>query len=349
MKQVLAVDIGFGNTKAVWGQTKNGNKESWSEIVFPSVAPVSSDSSEQSNGLGVMDRVLVPVAGKNYYVGPEAMFASGLRELHENYIERPEYTALLAGSWHYMLKRSTFASKSIDTLVLGLPVSGYKAHRAALKEMGQKTFQVPVPIGLRSKYGDDRVTSVVAKNVIILPQPYGALMYAMEREVANEGELFRDDSVALVIDPGYSTFDWFVAKGGTPQLELCDSFQGGVSKILQAVSARISQDHGIGSLNFSRVEQALADGVLNIGTKKIDMAHYKELVSEVATKTISEFMQRFPFETVNVCRIFMAGGGASFYIDTLRERLSSYQVELLPDSLMSNARGFWLAGSQLSD
>ena len=50
-------------------------------------------------------------------------------------------------------------------------------------------------------------------------------------------DLFDECVVSLVLDPGYNTFDRFVADGMAPQLELCGSFRGRVSQILHTVTA----------------------------------------------------------------------------------------------------------------
>ena len=343
MKSILALDIGFGNTKAVWNNLKTSQKpDSWSEICFRSVCPrVVVDEGSAGNGIGNLDRVVVNVGHDSFYVGPKATFEGGVRALHPDYINTPEHEALLIGAWHYMFKETNTISQSVDLLVLGLPVSGFQANKKRLQEIGSKVRRVPVPLHMREKYGKDFV-DVVAKSVIVLPQPMGGLQLASES--ASEFDLFNDGMVSMVIDPGYSTFDWFVADAMAPQLELCGSFNGGVSQILQAVSSKLGFDHGIGSQNFGTVEKALIDGVLNLGHRRISMEPYRVVANNAASGIVDEFLQRFDPSKPGVSRIYLCGGGATFYLHALKQRLPNYRIQLMPEGVMSNCRGFWLFG-----
>lgn len=342
MAQILAIDIGYGNTKAVWNRKETaGKKDTWSEIIFRSVTPrVVVD--ETGAGIGGMDRVVVHVKDDSFYVGPKATYEGGTRALDPNYIDTPEHEALLCGAWHYMFKDTGMLSSSVDLLVVGLPVSSFQSSRKHLTELAGKIHRIPVPYSLRERSQKEFV-DVVAKKVMVLPQPMGGLMVASNQQ--KNFDLFEDGVVSLVIDPGYCTFDWFVADGMSPQLELCGSFQGGVSQILQAVSSKIGFDHGVGSLNFGQVEQALAVGEINLGHKKFSMEQYKLVAQNAAKGVIDEFLQRFKPSKANVSRICVCGGGALHYVDALKSRLPTLQIDVMDAGVMVNARGFWLAGA----
>ena len=175
-----------------------------------------------------------------------------------------------------------------------------------------------------------------------MPQPYGGLNLASEDE--KTFDLFDDGVVSLVIDPGYNTFDWFVARSMKAQMDLCGSFQGGVSQILKKVSAAISGDHGVASPNFGDVEHSLVAGSMNLGNKRIAMDSYRALANREARATVAEFLQRFDPTKYRVAKIYICGGGANFYAEALRERLGAYKIEVMEDHVMANARGFWLHG-----
>lgn len=269
MQKILAIDVGFGNVKAAWGRP-NPNQptahQAWREICFKSIAhPVS--ISQASNKEGT-DRVVVEVGNEAFYVGPEATFGGGVRALHENYIETVEYEALLSGAWSYMFKETGLLYPEVDLLVLGLPVSRFNSSRRLLMDIGSRTRRVPVPHQMRER-AQKNFVDVTPGRVIVLPQPYGGLRLVSEDE--KNYYLFDEEAVSLVIDPGYNTFDWFVARSMKPQLDLCGSFQGGVSQILKRISAAISADHGVESPNFGDVEHSLAAGSMNLGFKRVNM------------------------------------------------------------------------------
>ncbi|UUZ66305.1 hypothetical protein LP417_35415 (plasmid) [Polaromonas sp. P1-6] len=342
MKSILAIDIGYGNTKAVWHRRSTTSKQDeWTEICFRSVTPrVVVD--ETGSGLSGMDRVVVNVGVDSFYVGPKATYEGGTRALHPDYINTPEHEALLCGAWHYMFKETGQLSQSVDLLVLGLPVSGFQSNRRRLQELGGKVRRVPVPYNLRERSGKDFV-DVVAKKVMVLPQPMGGLMLASNHQ--KNFDLFDEGVVSLVVDPGYNTFDWFVVDGMAPQLELCGSFQGGVSQILQTVSTKIGFEHGVGSLNFGRVEQALIAGEMNLGHMKFSMEPYQRVAFNAASAVVAEFLQRFDPAKAGISRIYLCGGGAMHYVEALKERLPNLRIEVMENSVMANARGFWLAGN----
>ena len=199
-------------------------------------------------------------------------------------------------------------------------------------------------MNMRERFGRDTM-DVMAKRVLVLPQPMGGLRMASDSAI--EQDLFDDGMVAMVIDPGYSTFDWFIADAMAPQLELCGSFQGGVSQILQAVSIKLGFDTGVESQNFGIIEKALIDGYLNLGHTKIDMQPYRSVANNAASAIVAEFLQRFDPSKPGVSRIYLCGGGALFYHDALKQRLPNYTIKVLPDGVMSNCRGFYLSGQDV--
>ena len=337
-KTILALDIGYGNTKAVWRQPKLGDS-TWAEICFRSVAP--RVIVDVGTSLASLDRVIVCIGQDRFYVGPKATLEGGMRELHPDYINTSTHEALLCGAWHYMFRQLGEVTKSVDLLVLGLPVSGFQANRRRLTELGKKVHRIPVPVELRARYGKD-YEDVVAKNVLVLPQPMGAMHVASGQE--QKFDLFEEGVISVVIDVGYNTLDWFVTEGMVPQFEACGSFAGGFSQILMAVSKKISFDHGLGAQNFGQIEKGLLAGYMNLGFKKIDMEEYKITARQIAENAVSDLLQQFDPQRAGVSKIFLAGGGAADYKDALQARLPDQSISLMDDPVMSNARGFYQAG-----
>ena len=337
-KSILALDIGYGNTKAVWRQPKSGDS-TWGEICFRSVAP--RVIVDVGTSLTSLDRVIVNVGTESFYVGPKATLEGGMRELHPDYINTVTHQALPCGAWHYMFRQIGEVTKSVDLLVLGLPVSGFQTNRRRLAELGKKVHRIPVPAELRARYGRE-YEDVVAKNVLILPQPMGSMRVASVQE--QKFDLFEDGLISVVIDIGYNTVDWFVTEGMVPQFETCGSFSGGFSQILMAVSKKISFDHGLGAQNFGQIEKGLSSGWMNLGFKKINMEAYKITARQVAENAISDLLQQFDPQRAGVTKIFLAGGGASDYKDALHARLPDQSISLMDEPVMANARGFYLSG-----
>ena len=130
----------------------------------------------------------------------------------------------------------------------------------------------------------------------------------------------------------------------TPDMKLSGSYDSGVSSILREISQKIGFDHGTGSLEFDMVERGLQTGSINLGHKVIAMAEYQNLVPRIAGEEVGVFLTRLGNRRQNVARVFIAGGGANYYEQALRERLPGCEITRLDTPVMSNARGYWIAG-----
>lgn len=337
-KTVLACDIGYGNTKIVFGHTAN----QWSEMCFRSVAPkVLVDGPALAGGIGgSLDRVNVHVNGANYLVGPEAHVSGGGPVLSTDFVLRDEYLALLRGAIHYAMRKRGTIIKQIDVLVLGLPVANFQARQADLMRVGRGPHTVPVPLAMSPVFG--REIDVTVGRVVVLHQPMGALHY-----VSSQGATIRKDGVHMVIDPGYNTFDWFVSVGVRPDLQRSGSLQGGVSQLLKVVANAAGNKLGVGTLNLAEVEKGLSAGVMLAHGKQLNMVEFRPIIEAAAAQVVDRFVNSLDM-SLGLDRIILTGGGASFYADALRKAFSGYSIALDESSVMSNARGFFVVGETLA-
>ena len=342
-KNVIAVDVGYGNTKAVWGHCIDTlGKECWAEVCFRSVAPLMMVDEEKSGGTHNPDRIALQVNGKKYYAGPAASWGVEARALDPHYIDTDEHEALLRASIHIAMREKRELFEEIDMLVVGLPVSGFRSRGRRLQELASLAREVPVPSVLQVA-GEPRTVTVRAKQVKVIPQPFGGLRYAAEY-LPQDDELFSGKALSMVIDPGYHTFDWFVSNGMQPEMKLSGSFDGGVSGLLRLLSQAIGYDHGTGSLEFDQVEEGMLRGSINLGYQVIDTRPYRAILEEAARKEVMAFLGRIDANKARLSRVFLTGGGAPFYQRALVEKLPGYQIHTLQNSVMGNARGYWLSG-----
>ncbi|ABM59383.1 ParM/StbA family protein [Verminephrobacter eiseniae] len=343
MPDVIAIDVGYGNTKPVWSHDPDkSGKERWGEACFPSITPMAMVDEESTGGAYNPDRILITVRNKGYYAGPAASMGIEARTLDPDYIESDDHEVLLRAAIHWAMREKRALLPAIDMLVVGLPVSGFSARGKRLRDIALAPRDVPVPRVLQTS-GVPAVITVRAKQVKVLPQPFGSLRYAAQN-LPDTDELFSDRALSMVIDPGYRTFDWFVANGMRPEMKLSGSFDGGVSNILRQVSQKIGYEHGTGSLEFDQVEEGLLRGAINLGYKVIDTRPYQAVVLDAARKEVMAFLGRIDANKARLRRVFLTGGGASYYKLALAEKLPGYQIQMLDNGLMGNARGFWLSG-----
>ena len=338
---ILAVDIGFGNTKLVFGHGAG----QWSELCFKSNAPRQrSDAAGPQGGLSEShDRVTIPVGKFGYLVGPDTASAGGEPNLGNDYIETPEYLALLRGAISYSMKRSARMVPRLDVLVLGLPVSNWQHRQAELMKIAQGPHPIPVPIEHRAAFGE--TLNVTIGKVIVLPQPMGALQHALMG--VSVRELRADNTIHMVIDPGYNTFDWFVSQGVRPELQRSGSLQGGVSQLIKHVAVAAGAKLGTGTVNFNEIEAALAAGVLTVQGQRLPMAQFADVIEAEAELVVRRFVNVIDMN-LGIGTIHLVGGGAPYYANALRKVFKGYDIAIAEGSVMANARGFYLVGQAVA-
>ncbi len=330
---VLAVDVGFGNTKAVWGAECSPA----TEIIYRSIVKRTLQNPGAIGQFGAgLDRVAIPIDHMYYLVGPDANFAGGVPTIDANFVKRQEYLALLRGAMYYMVKANGFAS-DIDCLAVGLPVGNYMTHRDILTDVCKVLHTIPTPLALIERYGSKITLNV--KSVLVLPQPLGALQLASTPQGGSIS--FKKDDVNVVIDPGYNTFDWVVAKGWNMDFERSGSFDGGVSHILTEVAIQASMDLGIGMLDLIECEKAIDNGIVEVNGRKEPFTKYYDFADGIAQEIVDRFLNVSKLNK-SITRIILTGGGAKYYKKALQDRFKGHEVILTENSVMSNARGFYL-------
>ncbi len=320
---VRAIDVGFGNTKFVTESGPRGIRCSH----FPSLVFINHGERSQIDDIGGKRRtVCVPVGGLFFEVGPEVELAAEryrAREFHENYTEKEEYRALVAGALHYM------QVETVDLLVLGLPVSQYLAKRTALEKAMTGTFAV------------SRKKKVTVGKVLVLAQPQGALMdYASREDKTAAG------GTSLVMDAGFRTFDWLVTRKGKVLSKMSGSANRGVLEILLPMANSIGAQIGEQITHLEAIDQAYrGNKILRVYQRDINLAQFDRQAEKVADQAVSTVIQSMD-HTYDVEHIILVGGGAPLYRKAIRRHFKSHTIHEVEDSRAANVRGFQLIGEQ---
>ncbi|SOE91581.1 plasmid segregation actin-type ATPase ParM [Caballeronia arationis] len=318
---VLAVDVGYGNTKVA---VRNGSEVS--TFMFPSLTPdyQAKTMTKQSNGvLKAVRTVGIEVNGKQYEVGPEVPLTSRNgdpgRTLVGNYCTTDSYEALLGGAFH-------FANvSSVDRLVLGLPVQTFQQHAEALRSKFSGTLQ----------FGDEEVR---VGNLMVLPQPLGALVHFSQHPD------FTPSQRNMIIDVGYYTTDWVVAKGLTMEERRSGGHQSGASHFFQKMAELIGAATNESALAIEEIDEAVRAGTpYYVFNEEINLGHYAaqaQSVPEAAVNAIGNSVG----STNDIRCIFLTGGGAALYEPAIRAFFPRNRIEVVKNACFSNVRGFFAAG-----
>ncbi|SCU77504.1 Plasmid segregation protein ParM [Cupriavidus necator] len=320
----IAVDVGYGNTKSAFGLGSE-----ISTHMFPSLAPPAATSSltpQSGTPFRARNVVNVVVEGARYEVGPEvsisAAYGNTGRTLSEDYVTTPNYAALLGGALFYS------KASEIDRLVLGLPVHNTQKYANYLKDR----FSGELDFG----WGPIRV-----HNVLPLPQPLGTLITFIQQTSKH----YDPDNAYLVIDVGYFTTDWVVARGYTMDDTRSGGVPSGVSRIYQQVASLISQAEGEPVDSIERIDKAIRDmKPLLFFRKDLDMRPYLEEAISVSHQSVKEVQTRVG-RTEDIRAIILTGGGASLYAPTIQAAFPRNTIHVMDAPCFANVRGFYTIGS----
>lgn len=333
-KIVRAIDVGFGNTKFVVLRQGAGEVHCG---IFPSIAPQAPSTSDL--GGEVFQRrntAVVTVNDVRYEVGKDALLAQDAsygRILDPSYALTDAYIALVRGAFYYM------GVTHIDVLVVGLPVNANENTRGELEKRLVGEHPIPLPRGNAS--GGETIVRV--EKVSVLPQPIGAFFdYSMQGDRYNKMR----NEMNLVIDPGYYTLDWVVARGTKIVDARSGAHSGGMSAVLSTVGEAISKKLGTQLTDYSSIDEALRTKTNpRFFGKEFDLKPFLPLAKDKVRQFVAVLANKVG-SSADIDNILLAGGGAEFFKDIIAEKFPHHSINITPDPVFANVRGFQFAGER---
>lgn len=340
MKEIVAIDLGYGHTK-VASQGRDGEIK---RFMFPSVAPITTrERTAESNGMGALRTVTVSVGSNNYVIGKDAYLEADSnysRSRLEEYSQTDGYHALMLGAL------ALSGLREIDQLVIGLPLTTLDTYHSAMnsKYLGEHS--------IGATYARRKVELAV-RNVLVTSQPAGAMISA----VAAQPGLKKTTN--LVIDMGYFTMDFLMCEGLRPYYKRSGAVQGGMSGYYDHLNGMLADkisNEGLsaqGTVDHFRLEEALSNGVqgedgrtaysLRIGRLELDIT---DCVDRAATR-LSEYLDRM-MTTLGggssmgiISSVVLAGGGARMILPAVKERFGkTHDIVMQDSSQYAIANGF---------
>ncbi|MCK4118374.1 PRTRC system protein D [Ralstonia nicotianae] len=320
----VATDVGYGNTKAAFPK---GSEVA--TIMFPSLAPLAAATTLAVRGTNFhqsRDVTTVTVGEAEYEVGPGVSLSSAYghtgRTLSEDFVTKDEYAALLGGALHYA------NVTEIDQLVLGLPVHTTQKYSAFLRER----FTGELDFGKRA---------IKVRSVACLPQPLGSLVTFMRQQ----GGKFDSDNAYLVIDFGYFTTDWVVARGFAMDDLRSGGVPGGAARVYLQIADLIAGDEGEPVSGIERIDKALRDNKpMLFYDKEIVLAPYLHRARSVCHAAVKEIQSKVG-RTEDIRSIVLTGGGSLLYAPTIRAAFPRTPIHSVTSPCLANVRGFFDIGA----
>lgn len=334
---VRAIDVGYGEVKFSEGrdpQTKAIRTDS-----FPSASPA---ASEQSIDRGVMQRrdtFIVQVGERRFEVGHDIDLAlHGNHEsdvLDHDFALSDAYMARLLGAMNYMAPG--LPDKRIDQLVLGLPLTTYFKHSQALA----KRFSGEHAINSRG----DRISVM---NCVVYPQPAGSYALFLASQAPS---IATAQPMALVVDVGYNTVDWFVCRGMKANEIRSNAANLGMSQILRAAADKIIKETGADASATEvarRIDRSLKTGFpFAMYGQHFDYQPFLNAGRNVSEEAAQAIKNKVGAGT-DIDVIVMTGGGVALYAQAVRSKFPKHSVILLEEPAFANVRGFHAIGEKLA-
>jgi len=318
-----AIDLGSGNVKVTTTSFDKGIIQCKS---FPAIA-VEYDKNNLLTNNGSQNNLIITDNGKQYLVGQDIHLHEGKHEtriLSSNYIDSPEYRILSKAALFEIDK------SNIDLLTVGLPVNNYtKTNDKKLRDLLIGTHQLP----------GNKICKVC--NLQVLPQPVGALFhYAFTH--TNITELNKQTN--LLIDVGFYTLDWAIARGIEPISKRCGSYMGGgIGAILNGVAQRLKSHDNVEYTNISRLENDIQSGFISLYGNKILADEYLDYAMRFIKPAFTALTNELQ-ESADIDNIILVGGPAPLYKKYIQNLFPRHKIITMPDSHLSNVRGFQIAG-----
>jgi plasmid segregation protein ParM len=313
---VRSVDIGYGNTKFVVDDRRTCR-------IIPSLAPRADAHRTRTTFMRDRRTSVVYVEGKAYEVGEDAgLFLSSVPVLHRDYIETPEYRALLYGALDAM------QTPHIDLLVTGLPVHLHESRWQRLKSLlvGQHQIRPGVTVDIR--------------DAAVVIQPLGGFVSHCHERGDWRGH---SDEIFLIVDFGFYTVDWMQTKGLQELPGFSNSVECGVSEYIQCIEQHLSIKIGDVHTNLKRLDEGLRQGRFRIKGRSVPLEPLHREAQVVVDRAIGALRNRVG--TANdVDQIVVVGGGAAYFIAGLRQAFPDHPIHTTSDGVCANVTGFQIIG-----
>lgn len=313
---VRAIDIGYGNTKFIIDDHRTCR-------IMPSLAPRADAHRARTTLMRDRRTSVVMVDGKAYEVGEDAgLFLSSASVLHRDYIETPEYRALLYGALDAM------QAPKLDLLVTGLPVHLHESRWERLKSLLVGVHEIRPGV------------AVEIRDAAVVIQPLGGFVaHSHER---GEWRTHADDTY-LIVDLGFFTVDWMVTRGLKELPGLSDSVECGVSQYVKCIEEQLSVQLGDAHTNLKRLDEGLRQGRLRIKGRPVSLEPFHREAQVVVDRAVSALRNRVG-AAQEVDQIIVVGGGAPYFVAGLRAAFPEHPIATVSDPVCANVRGFQLIG-----
>lgn len=333
--EIIAIDIGFGFTKAT-----NGNRT----LVFKSILGESTEIQFKGGVLGEVspdENIHVEVDGSSYFVGEMAERQSNVRSFT---LDQSQFFGNIAKVLALSAAARLTTTYMPIGLVTGLPIGYYREYKDSLAKLLQGDHKVV----LTSPNGQREEKVIKISNVRVIPQPFGSLFNLMLNDLGELGDKRYVREKTGVIDIGFKTADFTVADRMRYSERGSRTTDTGISKAFGVIAGKLREKSNV-NVELYRLYDAVEQGVIKIRGKEYDLKELREQVFGQLAKTIASEVDRLWADDWDIDTIVLTGGGGAVLGKHLQPLIEGKVVAVDPsaDARFNNVQGYWKFGKHV--
>jgi len=333
--EIIAIDIGFGFTKATTGSRS---------LIFKSILGEVTDIQFQGGILGEGspdENIQIEVDGRSFFVGDMAERQSNVRFFT---LDQAQFFGRFAK--HLALAAaSRFVSSYMPTnLVTGLPIGYYQEYKDELARILLGDHKVV----LTSSNGKREEKVIKINDVRVIPQPFGSLFNLMMNDVGELGEKrFVREKVGIV-DVGFKTTDFTVADRMRYSERGSRTSDTGIARAFNVISGKLREKSKV-NIELFRLHEAIERGSIKIRGKEYDLKGLTDQVFSQLATTVASELDRLWADDWDIDVIVLTGGGGAVLAKYLQPLITGQvvSVDAAKDARLCNVQGYWKFGKHL--
>jgi len=325
---LVSIDVVYGFTEAV---TDSGHRTALPSVVAP--AHMDLFNGIFNNGVGRKVAVHTLNGSQEKFVGELALNSTAAQHFVARHEKPADLHDLLLLTAAYLCDAGSFSavSQRKDDLVVGLPLSFYRAQKDILKDrLSRMSAWVSVD-GKEKKY-------ISFNKVMVFPQGAGAL-------VSLGSKLPKSGMIGLIDVGTYTTdFMMFEIKNGMPipMPDACGSAEAGIYLVQRAIASEFEKQTGspLPQRMYQKAMEMVRDGKpISSESRNIDLySGWKQAQKEVGETIAGHIMALWGDRTGFLDMTVFAGGGSIWFGEILEKIFSNSKYA--DDAVFANAVGF---------
>lgn len=332
---VVAIDIGFGFTKAT-----NGEKS----IIFKSILGEATDIQFREPLIGAPsanEHLHLEIDGQGFFIGELAERQSNVRSftLDQSQFITGFIKQLALGALSQLTERNLPVN-----VITGLPISYYQRYKDDLGKLllGRHTVNLIDAAGQRSE------TVIAVNKVRVVPQPFGSLFKNMLNNFGEMGDpRFAREKIGI-IDIGFRTADYALSDKTRYSERGSRSTDSGMARAFTVIANNLQESSGV-NVEIYRLYEALDKGYIKIRGKRTDLKDMADHVFSQLASAIATEVDRLWADDWDIDVIVVTGGGGRALAPYLQPLLNGEILPMDPnsDARLNNVQGYWRYGKHI--